>query len=86
MPCIIVSIPCINDDKIKLIMKSDIYYYRFGYEKNGKYVELGKMNTKYLSKEVAGGFTGVMIGLYAVSEKEGTETYADFSSFRYKRK
>lgn len=74
----------IDDDKVKLVMKSDIYYYRFGYEKDGKYIEIGKMNTKYLSTEVAGGFTGVVIGLYAVSATDNSKSYADFNYLKYK--
>lgn len=76
------SVP-VDDNSVKLIMKSDIYHYRFGYEKDGKYIELGKMNTKYLSKEVAGGFTGVVIGLYAVSAMDNSKSFADFKYLRY---
>lgn len=78
------SVP-VDSNNVKLIMRSDIYHYKFGYEKDGKYVEIGKMNTKYLSKEVAGGFTGVVIGLYAVSDNEESKTFADFSSFIYRK-
>ncbi|MBD3922303.1 glycoside hydrolase family 43 protein [Paenibacillus sp. PR3] len=34
----------------------------------GQTIELGTAQTKYLSSEVAGGFTGVVIGLYAIGE------------------
>lgn len=36
-----------------------------------------------LSKEVAGGFTGAYIGLYATSNHQPTENYADFDWFEY---
>jgi alpha-N-arabinofuranosidase len=39
--------------------------------------------TKYLSSEVAGGFTGVYIGLYATGNGMRNSTPADFDYFRY---
>ena len=36
-----------------------------------------------LSKEVAGGFTGTYIGLYATSNHQPTTNYADFDWFEY---
>lgn len=63
----------------ELALKSDQNFYYFGYRENGKYHELCKMNTRYLSSETAGGFTGVIIGLYSVSS--GTsKAFADFST------
>jgi alpha-N-arabinofuranosidase len=46
--------------------------------------DLGKMNTRYLSTETAGGFTGVVLGLYAVSASKESKMYADFECFKYK--
>lgn len=50
---------------------------------NGKsYQELGSMNTRYLSTETAGGFTGTFIGLYATSpdgKGDGTFDYFDYT-------
>ena len=67
-------------------MKSDINYYYFGYKMNGIYYDLGKMNTRYLSTETAGGFTGVVLGLYAVSVSKESKMCADFEYFKYKGK
>lgn len=39
--------------------------------------------TKYLSSEVAGGFTGVYIGIYATGNGMRNSTSADFDYFRY---
>ena len=55
-----VSLP--TDGEVELVVKSDINYYYFGYKVNGIYHDLGKMNTRYLSTETAGGFTGVVLG------------------------
>ncbi len=43
-------------------------------------IELGRGMTKYLSSEVAGGFTGVMIGMYAYSSSEMNN--AQFSDYK----
>mgnify|MGYP003193239816 FL=1 len=71
------------DGEVELVVKSDINYYYFGYKVNGIYYDLGKMNTRYLSTETAGGFTGVVLGLYAVSVSKESKMYADF---KYKGK
>ena len=43
---------------------------------------LGSARTKYLSSEVAGGFTGVVMGLYAVDEQE---KWAEFRNLYWKQ-
>lgn len=73
-------------DEVELMVRSDINYYYFGYKVNGTYHELGKMNTRYLSTETAGGFTGVVLGLYASSASKDSKAYADFEYFKYKGK
>ena len=58
------------------IVSEDGNMYRF--EVNGK--ELGHLETSLLSSEVAGGFTGVVLGLYAV------DGVASFDYFDYQEK
>lgn len=41
--------------------------------------EIGCADTKYLSSEVAGGFTGVVIGLYAVDKEPGSALFTELS-------
>lgn len=60
------------------------YSFYVGNTQDNQYTELGKLNTQYLSKEVAGGFTGVMIGLYASSNGKPTEAKAYFDWFEYR--
>ena len=79
-----VSLP--TDGEVELVVKSDINYYYFGYKVNGIYHDLGKMNTRYLSTETAGGFTGVVLGLYITSASKDSKAYADFEYFKYKGK
>lgn len=51
-----------------LIVHADSIKYQFFVETNGVKEELGIGYSKYLSSEVCSGFTGVMLGLYAVGE------------------
>jgi hypothetical protein len=45
-------------------------------------VFLGSARTKYLSSEVAGGFTGVVMGLYAI---DGEGRWAEFKNLTWKQ-
>lgn len=78
------EMPLNSKGNIELNIKSDINFYYFGYTENGIYHELGKMNTRYLSSETAGGFTGVVLGLYSVSASTQSKAYADFRYMKYK--
>lgn len=63
--------------KAKLIVEGDNLFYNFYIQAcNGGKTHLGGGSTKYLSSEVAGGFTGVVMGLYAVGE--GTAEFTNF--------
>ncbi|WP_058303605.1 glycoside hydrolase family 43 protein [Gorillibacterium timonense] len=60
-----------------LIIRSSNERYTFLAHTNDKEILLGTAQTKYLSSEVAGGFTGVIIGLYAY----GKDSLAEFTKF-----
>lgn len=47
----------------------------------GRETELGIAETRYLSSEVAGGFTGVVMGLFAVDSTE-SGTWAEFTNLK----
>ncbi len=59
------------------------YIFSFADPKNEQYQELGRLDTRYLSTEVAGGFTGVMIGLYTSSNGKPSKAKAYFDWFDY---
>ncbi|MDR1344914.1 MAG: glycoside hydrolase family 43 protein [Tannerellaceae bacterium] len=59
------------------------YSFHFADPGNGEYTEIGRLDTRYLSTEVAGGFTGVMIGLYASSNGKPTKAKAYYDWFDY---
>lgn len=64
-------------DEATLIVRADKLRYTFAVLIHGEEVMLGTAQTRYLSSEVAGGFTGVMIGLYACGFNR-----AEFTNFR----
>ncbi len=55
----------LTDGKAKLIIRADSQVYNFYVNDGTKETHLGCGLSKYLSSEVAGGFTGVVLGLYA---------------------
>lgn len=72
-----------NTEHVRLVIYTSALEYRFEAEilpagASGR--DCGTAMTRYLSSEVAGGFTGVMIGLYASGTESG---WAEFSDFRY---
>ena len=69
--------------KIRICSNGEMY--TFEYTEDGTaWHELGSMNCSLMSTEVAGGFTGVTLGMFAEGqEKSG---HADFSYFHYVEK
>ncbi|MBQ8280809.1 MAG: family 43 glycosylhydrolase [Lachnospiraceae bacterium] len=79
------SMPAVIDDgkamaEIKVV--SDEYNYHFFSISDGKEEYLGGAQTKYLSSEVCGGFTGVVTAFYAVNP-EGTGEWAEFTEYEW---
>ena len=72
-----------KDSSVKLVITSDGIDYRFACSAAGQQpenlVEAGALSCPMLSSEVAGGFTGVVIGMYATGKAEGG--YADFKYY-----
>lgn len=74
----------IPSSKCTLRVTGDENYYTFLYSENNRdFKQLAKMNVKYLSSETAGGFTGIMLGLFAESSNTNSHSYGEFSSFEY---
>lgn len=67
-----------TENHATLIIKSNSERYSFFLHADGKDILLGTAQTRYLSSEVAGGFTGVIIGLYACGEG----SLAEFANFK----
>lgn len=70
----------ISSDEIKLKIISNANNYEFNYYYAGEKINLGTAQTKYISTEVAGGFTGVVIGLYSQNGLyQGFNEFSEFS-------
>lgn len=67
----------LTSDSATLNINADNFGYSFSVTDNGTTHELGYGHSKYLSSEVCGGFTGVVIGLYAVGS--GTAEFKDLT-------
>ena len=82
---IVKSVPNVRKKAVKLRVCSDGTMYYFDYSTDGKnFKELASMNCSLMSTEVAGGFTGVTLGMY-VDGKENSGS-ADFNYFHYDEK
>ena len=74
----------LNGDQAYLRITSDKDFYYMQVSSNGtNFTTLAKMEYRFLSTETIGGFTGVMLGLFAQS-KEQTNGYVDIDWFEYK--
>lgn len=72
------------DSAVYLQIRGTKDAYSFYYSINGKeYQKVGEMDTRYLSSETMGGFTGVYIGLFGDSYQKDSLSYADFDWVRY---
>ncbi|MBY0238954.1 MAG: glycoside hydrolase family 43 protein [Burkholderiaceae bacterium] len=74
------------DGEVTLAIDGTPGAYTFHYTINGKRQQLGSLPTAPLSSEIAGGFTGVFIGLYASNPASGAMPPADFAWFTYRGK
>jgi alpha-N-arabinofuranosidase len=71
---------------VRLRIISTAETYRFAYANGDEaFHELGEVETRYLSSEVADGFTGVFIGMFATGTGRDSSAPADFDWFEYKR-
>ena len=74
----------LKDGPVQLRITGTQEYYVFEFSQdNHSYQKVGEVDTQFLSAEVAGGFTGVYIGLYATGNGRPSRTPADFDWFSY---
>lgn len=75
----------IDGQKMYLRITSDREYYYLQYSTdNRKYDTLARMDFRYLSTEVIGGFTGVMLGLFSQGDS-ASKGWADFDWMEMKQ-
>lgn len=68
---------------VTLVIRADRDWYHLGYLDDATFVELAQGETRYLATEVARGFTGVYVGLYATGNGQACSAPADFDWFDY---
>jgi len=73
-----------NQQKLKIEGTPQHYIFSVANPDSENYSEIGKLDTRYLATEVAGGFTGVMIGLYSTSNGVPSNAKVFFDWFDYK--
>ena len=71
------SVYPLEQGEADLLLKMEALHYTFCLRTGETELPLASAQTKYLSSEVAGGFTGVLLGLYAVGNNQ-----AEFTHFR----
>ena len=70
-------------DKVWLRVTGDPMQYKLWYSADGKdFRQAGTGDTRYLSSETHGNFTGIMLGLWAQSPAE--KGWAEFDYFEYR--
>ena len=74
-----------NNTKVSISVVADAEQYHFYLVENSERTHLTDAYTRYLSSEVAGGFTGVMIAFYAVNPGE-TKEWSRFSALSIQHK
>jgi alpha-N-arabinofuranosidase len=55
--------------------------YRFSVSQNGRSITMGDGDVRFLSQEVAGGWLGAHLGIYAAGNKKNSRAPADFNWF-----
>lgn len=70
------SVIPLSGDGARLIVRADPFGYKFYASDGGAEKYLGYGQSKFLSSEACGGFTGVVLGLYAVGDN--TAEFSDF--------
>ncbi|MFW6308799.1 MAG: glycoside hydrolase family 43 protein, partial [bacterium] len=73
----------VEEGSVILKVKADKNKYYFSYEQNNETLLMDDGETRYLSSEVAGGFTGVYLAMYTTGNGEETSVPADFDWFEY---
>ena len=74
----------IGDGPVRLRVRAMPEIYRFSYAVgDGAFKDLGGVETRYLASEVANGFNGVFVGLFATGRGRESDAHADFDWFDY---
>lgn len=73
----------LNKIYLRVVARGQDYSFYYGETPSSLQLLLGNCDGRILSTDVAGGFVGTYIGLYASSNGETSENFADFDWFEY---
>ncbi len=74
----------VNGKNISLRIEGSPEVYSFSYSTDGtNYMTLGQMNTRFISSEAGGGFTGTYLALFAQKTSKASKAKGVFSEFEY---
>ena len=74
----------IGEGLVRLRVRAYTEFYRFSYAVGeGPFRDLGGVETRYLASEVANGFNGVFVGIFATGRGRESASPADFDWFDY---
>lgn len=82
----IVAEEAIRDAAIVLSISADRDKYQFGYSAPGSEPQIiASGSTRYISTEIAGGFTGVLLGMYATAKHQpsAASAYFDWAEYQF---
>ena len=68
--------------KLRIVAEGDTYSFYFSKGTSWELLK-DKVDAKFLSTEVAGGFIGCLFGMYATSSSEATTNSASFKYLKY---
>jgi len=69
--------------ELRISAEPERYMFSYRSENSGEFIQAGSMESRYLSSEVAGGFTGVYLGMFATGNGIPSKTPANFAWFDY---
>ena len=78
------EIPLTGDLAYLRITSDKDFYYMMASSDGINFIQMAKMEYRFLSTETIGGFTGVMLGLFAQCSQEAANGYVDIDWFEYK--
>lgn len=68
-----------NSATLKVSGTPDYYTFSYSTDDGHTFTPLGKIDARYLSSETVGGFTGIILGLYAIGAPTATATFPYFN-------
>ena len=73
----------LKDGPVKLSVSGNGSSFTFSYAQEKEFIDIETIDSRYLSSQTVGGFTGVYFGLYATGNEKAGKTWAEYDYFDY---